>query len=145
MARVASSARCGQASVCILTQRSQLGQACIAEGKHAEAMRNQCGNNDEAIWPALAKPSVVRVLQGRGHGMQFRLSSPPLHIAPRFCCSFTSLSQFPGHELPGCRNLRCRTLAEYKLSIYGPPGPLWAGPLWAPPGLLWAAPSWAGP
>ena len=40
---------------------------------------------------------VVWVLQGRGHCIPFRLTFPPLQVAPSSACSVTSLSQSPGH------------------------------------------------
>ena len=39
----------------------------------------------------------------------------PLQIVPSFACSVASLNQFPGHELPGCHNLRSEALAGYLL------------------------------
>ena len=40
---------------------------------------------------------VVRVLQSRGHCIPFRLTFPPLQVAPSSACSVASLSQSPGH------------------------------------------------
>ena len=39
----------------------------------------------------------------------------PLQVAPSFACSVASLSQSPGHQLPGCHNLHCGILTDYQL------------------------------
>jgi hypothetical protein len=75
-------------------------------------MRNQCGNNAETIRPALAKPSVVWDLRGRGHCIAFRLSFPPLQVASSSACAVSSLSQCPGQWLPGCH--MCIYIYKYK-------------------------------
>ena len=54
-----------------------------------------------AIWAvkyaAYKVGCVACVLKGRGHCVPFRLSIPPLQVAPSSACSVASLSQSPGH------------------------------------------------
>ena len=61
------------------------------------------------------KGGVVQVLLHRGHCTLFCHTIPPLQVAPSFACSVASLSQSPGHQLPGCHNLHCGILTDYQL------------------------------
>ena len=55
------------------------------------------------------------VPHSRGHCMPFWSMIPPLQVAPSFACSVASLSQSPGHQLPGCHSLHCGILTDYQL------------------------------
>ena len=62
----------------------------------------------------------------RGLCITFWLSVPSLQVAPRFACSVASLSQSPGHQLPGHHSLRHGALADYLLE-WGEPSTCHAG------------------
>ena len=72
------------------------------------------------------KGVVVHHALIRGLCITFWLSVPSLQVAPRFACSVASLSQSPGHQLPGHHSLRHGALADYQLE-WGEPSTCHAG------------------